>query len=153
VSSVRVEREQVFRAPVDEGFRLITDPDVWPSYWPRLVRVEAGSRWSAPGDRVRLAMRFLGREVVLEMALRECAPPRFVAYDSRQSGFPNARHERHFEPVEDGFRYRIVVEYESRTGVRGLFDRTLLRRSIGRTVRQTMRNLERLFGRTRHSQG
>jgi uncharacterized protein YndB with AHSA1/START domain len=145
MSTIRVEREQVFGTPVDEGFRLITDADVWPSYWPGLVRVETGSRWVAPGDRARLAMRFLGREVVLQMVLRQFEPPRFVAYDSSQTGFPDLRHERHFEPVVDGFRYRIGIEYEPRSGIRGLFDRTLLRRAVARSVRQTMRNLERLF--------
>jgi uncharacterized protein YndB with AHSA1/START domain len=146
MSTVRVEREQVFGAPVDEGFRLITDPGAWPSYWPGFVRVETGSRWGAPGARARLVMRFLGREVVLQLALREFVPPRFVAYSSSQAGLPDTRHERHFEPVDDGFRYRIVVEYEPRSGVLGLFDRTVVRLGIGRTIRQTMRNLERLFG-------
>jgi Polyketide cyclase / dehydrase and lipid transport len=145
VAVVQVQREHVFGTPLEDGFRLITDIDAWPSYWPGLVRVESGSHWSAPGDRARLLMRLLGREVLLEMTLRELVPDRFVAYDSVQAGLPDARHERRFRPVDGGFAYRIVVEYDTRPGPRGLLDRTVVRRGIDRAVRQTMTNLEQLL--------
>jgi uncharacterized membrane protein len=143
VTAVRVQREQVFGAPLEDGFRLITDVDAWPSFWPRLVRVEPGSRWSVPGDQARLVMRLLGREVMLEMTLRELVPYQFVAYESVQEGLPDARHERHFRAADGGFAYRIVVEYETRAGPRGLLDRTVVRRETDRAVRQTMTNLRR----------
>ena len=143
---IRIERERVFRVPVERGFSIITDVGNWPSYWPGLVRVEPGSRWGTPGDRARLIVRLLGREVELAMTLREFVPNRRVTYDSIQAGLPGAHHERHFRPVDGGFAYRIVVEYEPRRGPRGLLDRTVVRRGIDRAVRATMVNLEHVLG-------
>lgn len=143
---VRVEREAVFPTPVERGFAAITKIDNWPAYWPGLVRVQPESRWHPPGDRARLILRLLGREVELDMTLRELVPNRLVAYDSVQAGLPNARHERHFRATEGGFAYRIVVEYEPRSGLRGLLDRTVVRRGVDRAVRRTLVNLERMLG-------
>lgn len=143
---VRVEREQVFPTPVERGFAAITDIGNWPAYWPGLVRVQPGSRWRAAGDRARLILRLLGREVELDMTLRELVPNRLVVYDSVQAGLPDARHERHFRRVEGGFAYRIVVEYEPRSGLRGLLDRTIVRRGVDRAVRRTLVNLEAMLG-------
>lgn len=61
-------------------------------------------------------MRFLGREVMPEMRLRELVSYRFVAYDIVQAGLPGARHERHFRPVDGGFHYGVVAGYETRPG-------------------------------------
>ena len=143
---IRIEHERTFTTPVERGFSIITDVANWPSYWPGLLRVEPESRWREPGDQARLILRLLGREVELAMTLREFVPNRLVAYDSVQAGLPNAYHERHFQPVDDGFAYRIVVEYEPRGGPRGLLDRTVVRRGIARAVRETLLNLERVLG-------
>jgi hypothetical protein len=143
--TIRIEREQVFAVPVERGFEVITDVGNWPSYWPGFVRLEPGSRWATPGDQARVTLRLLGREVELTMTLRELVPNRLVTYDSVQAGLPDARHERHFSPVESGFAYRIVVQYEPRTGLRGRLDRTLVRRRVDGAVRETLRNLERLL--------
>ena len=142
---IRVEREHVFPVPVERGFSFITDVGNWPSYWPGLVRVEPESRWAAPGDQARLTVRLLGREVELAMTLRELVPNRLVAYDSVQAGLPDAHHERHFQSVDGGFAYRIVVAYGPRNGLRGLLDRTVIRRGIDRAVRETMLSLERVL--------
>ena len=142
---VRIEREQAFPIPLERGFSVITDPASWPSYWPGLVRVDPGTRWSAPGDRANLVVRLLGRDVELRMTLEELVPNRLVTYASTQAGLPDARHERHFQAIDEGFAYRIVVEYEPRSGFHGLLDRTVVRRAIDRAVRQTMENLERLL--------
>ena len=56
---------------------------------------------------------------------------------------PDAHHERHFEPEGDGFVYRLVVEYEPRNGIAGVFDRVLLRRGIRRAFEDTFVALER----------
>lgn len=131
--------------PVEQGFSIITDVGNWPLYWPGLVRVEPDSRWGTPGDRARLTVRLLGREVELAMTLHEFVPNQLVVYDSVQAGLPNAHHERHFQPVTGGFAYRIVVEYEPRRGLGGLLDRVVIRRGIDGAVRQTMRNLEQVL--------
>jgi hypothetical protein len=85
--------------------------------------------------------RLLGREVELHMTLRRFEPNRLVEYESRQRGLPDARHERHFGTADGGFRYRLVVEYEPRSGLRGLYDRMLVRRGIERVLDETIANL------------
>jgi hypothetical protein len=105
------------------------------------------SRWSAPGDESRIVIELLGREVELRMTLRRFEPNRLVAYESAQAGLPDARHERHFEPAGNGFRYRLVVEYEPRSGLRGLYDRFVVRRGVDRALRRTIAKLEQALPR------
>jgi hypothetical protein len=143
---MRVEHEHEFGVSVEEGFAFVTDMANWPRYWPGLIRVEPGSRWSEPGDEARVVTRLLGREVELHMTLRRFEQNRLVEYESRQQGLPDARHERHFTPTDGGFRYRLVVDYEPRSGLRGGYDRVLVRRGIERALRQTTENLEGLLG-------
>ncbi len=138
---MRLERERRFHVPVETGFAFITDPANWPRYWPGFVRVEPGSRWVAPGDETRLVAKLLGREVELRMTLRRFEENRLVEYDSRQPGLPDARHERHFSPAGDAFDYRLVVEYLPRGGLRGVYDRVVVRRGIERALEQTLENL------------
>lgn len=140
---MRVEREHRFDVPLAAGFEYVTDIANWPSYWPGIVRVEPGSRWAASGDEARIVVELLGRQVELRMALRRFEPNRLVEYDSAQDGLPDARHERHFDPDGEGFRYRLVVEYEPRGGLKGLYDRVLVRRGIDGALQRTIANLER----------
>jgi hypothetical protein len=142
---MRFVREHQFDVSVEDGFAFITDIANWPRYWPGLVRVEPGSRWSAPGDQARIVIRLLGRNVELRMVLRTLELNRLVEYKSRQRGLPDARHERHFSATDSGFRYRLVVEYEPRSGLRGLYDRLLVRRGVERAMRQTIANLDAVF--------
>ena len=145
---MRVEHEYEFGVPVDAGFAFITDMANWPRYWPGLIRVEPESRWSEPGDEARVVTRLLGREVLLHMILRRFELNRLVEYESRQGGLPDARHERHFTPTDGGFRYGLVVDYEPRSGFRGVYDRVLVRRGVERALRQTTANLDGLLGQT-----
>jgi polyketide cyclase/dehydrase/lipid transport protein len=144
---MQIEREHVFDVPLSAGFAYITDPANWTSYWPGIVRVEPGSRWAAPGDEARLVAELLGREVELRMTLRRFETDRLVEYESVQDGLPDARHERHFEPAGGGFRYRLVVDYAPRRGLKGLYDRLLVRRGVDRALRRTITNLERALPR------
>jgi hypothetical protein len=137
-----IEARRGFPVSVERGFDYITDLRNWPAYWPGLVRVDPGSEWGKPGDRARLTIRFLGREVDLELTLQRFEPYQVVEYMSVQQGLPDARHARLFTRATDGFDYEILVDYEPRPGLRGLFDRVLLRRGISRAVEQTLRNLE-----------
>jgi len=138
---VRIEREQRFQVPVETGFAFITDPANWPRFWPGFVRLEPASRWAVPGDEAGIVVKLLGRDVDLRMTLRRVEENRLVEYDSRQPGLPDARHERHFSPAGDGFDYGLVVEYEPRSGFRGIYDRVLVRRGVDRALRQTLENL------------
>ena len=145
MSIVRVEEAHRFNVPVAEGFDYITDSANWPAYWPGIERVEPGSRWTEPGDQARLTAKLLGRHVELQMTLAKLEPNRLVEYTSVQSGLPDARHERHFAGEGQAFDYRLVVEYEPREGLRGLYDRVLVRRGIARALQQTVRNLEEML--------
>lgn len=138
-----IEARRRFPVSVEHGFDYITDVRNWPAYWPGLVRVDPSSAWADPGDRARLTIRLLGREVDLELTLQRFERYRRVEYTSVQPGLPDARHARLFTAANGGFDYAIVVDYEPRSGLRGLLDRTVLRRGISRAVAQTMRNLER----------
>lgn len=145
-ASVRIEAERRFAVPRRAAFHYITDPANWPQYWPRLVSVDPESRWRDPGDRARVALRMLGREVRLDMRLVRIDPYQLVEYVSEQRGLPSARHWRHFAEAGHGLAFRIVVEYEPRPGWRGVLDRLLVRRAVERTVGETLSNLGRRFG-------
>jgi hypothetical protein len=131
-----------FAVPLRDGFDYIVDPRNWPEYWPDLIRVQPESQWRAPGDRARVVMRLLGRSVELEMTLRTFDPYRLVEYTSVQQGLPDVRHERGFSADGDGFEYRLAVEFEPRAGLRGAFDRHLVRRAVVRAMRRTLANLD-----------
>jgi hypothetical protein len=139
--SVRLELEREFPVGVGDGFAYITDPGRWADYWPRFVRLAPATRWAAPGDRAAVTLKMLGREVELRMTLARLERDRLVEYTSEQHGLPAARHQRLFEPRGSRFGYRIVVEYTPRPGWRGVYDRTLVRRAILRTMRDTLTNL------------
>jgi len=144
---MRVESSQRYDVPVERGFAFITDTANWPRFWPGFVRLEPGSNWSRTGDTAVLVTRLLGRERELTMTITEFEPNRLVAYNSTQAGLPDARHERHFEPNGDGFLYRLVVEYEPRSGIAGIPDRLLLPRGIRRAFAATFAALERELAR------
>jgi hypothetical protein len=139
---MRIEREHRFPVPVETGFAFITDLANWPRYWPGLVRVEPGSRWVSPGDETRVVVRLLGREVELRLTMRRFEVNVLVEYDSVQAGLPDAHHERHFDSANGSFDYRLVVEYEPRGGVKGIYDRVLVRRGVERAMRDTVENLK-----------
>ncbi len=143
----RVEAARRYDLRVERGFAFVTDPANWSKFWPGFIRLEEASRWAATGDTARLITRLLGRERELTMTLTAFEPNRLVAYVSAQPGLPDASHERHFEPEGGGFVYRLVVEYEPRGGIAGLFDRILLPRAILRVFRRTFDALAGEFGR------
>jgi pimeloyl-ACP methyl ester carboxylesterase len=145
---VRLELTHRFAIPLRDGFDYIVEPRNWPEYRPGLVRVQPGSRWRAPGDRARVT-RLLGRTVELELTLRTFDRYRLIEYTSVQQGLPNVRHERGFSADGDGFEYRLAVEFEPRPGLRGAFDRGLVRRAVKRTMQGTNANLEGRLQRVR----
>lgn len=142
---MRVELAHRYDVPVERGFAFITSTANWPTFWPGFVRLEPGSEWSAAGDTARLVTRLLGRDRELAMTIKAFEPSRLVTYTSTQPGLPDAYHERHFEADGDGFVYRLVVEYDPRSGVGGVFDRMLLARGIRRAFERTFAALERAF--------
>jgi uncharacterized protein YndB with AHSA1/START domain len=141
----RLEAAHRYGVPVQRGFAFITDPANWSRFWPGYVRLEEGSCWGTAGDTARLVTRLLGRERELTMTITAFEPNRLVAYTSTQPGLPDASHERHFERDGDGFIYRLVVEYEPRGGIAGIFDRFLLARRIRGAIQRTFAALEQEF--------
>jgi Polyketide cyclase / dehydrase and lipid transport len=135
----RVEAAHRYDVPVERGFAFITNTSNWSKFWPGYVRLEEGSRWGASGDTARLVTRLLGRDRELTMTITTFEPDRLVAYTSAQPDLPDAYHERHFEPESAGFIYRLVVEYEPRRGLAGVFDRFLVERAIRRAFERTSR--------------
>jgi uncharacterized protein YndB with AHSA1/START domain len=138
----RVEAAHRYDVPVERAFGFITDTANWPKYWPGFVRLQEGSRWGARGDTARLVTRLFGRARELTMTITAFEPNRRVTYTSTQPGLPDAHHERHFQPDGDGVVYRLVVEYEPRGGIAGVFDRVLLARGIRRAFERTFAALE-----------
>jgi uncharacterized protein YndB with AHSA1/START domain len=139
----RVEAARRYDVPVERGFSFVTDTANWPTFWPGYVRLEEGSRWGRSGDTARLVTRLFGRERELTMTITAWEPNRLVTYTSIQPGLPDARHERHFEPDGAGFVYRLVVEYEPRSGVRGIVDRLVVPRGVRRAFDSTFDALHR----------
>jgi hypothetical protein len=144
---LKIEAAHLFPVSVSEGFAYITDINNWKDYWPDFVRLgdPASASWRQPGDTITVVVRLLNRERELNMRLTEYKPDTLVTYTSRQSGLPDAHHERHFRPAPGGFEYRLLVSYLPRPGLAGLFDRTLVRRAVTRTLNKTIRNLDTLF--------
>jgi Polyketide cyclase / dehydrase and lipid transport len=144
----RISAEHRYDVPVEYGFAFITDTENWSTFWPGYVRLERGSRWGASGERARLVTRLLARERELTLTLTTFEPNRLVAYTSTQTGLPDAYHERHFEGDKDGFVYRLVVEYEPRSGIARTFDSKLLPLAIRRAFERTFTALEQEFRRS-----
>ena len=142
---LRIEVTHTFDVCVAEAFAYITDMKNWPEYWPNFIRIEipAAAGWSNPGDRATVVIKLLNRERALNMELEAFQKDACVTYVSRQRGLPDVRHERHFEAARDRCVYRLIVEYEPRSGFAGLFDRTLVRRSVEQAMRRTVQNLDR----------
>jgi polyketide cyclase/dehydrase/lipid transport protein len=142
---VRLEQSRVFPVEREVGFDYITKPTNWPEFWPDLVDIPdlEQTRWQEPGDTARLQMRLAGRLTELHMTLDELSRPALVRYHSTQQGVPDAEHERQFERAARGFEYRLVVSFAPRGGLRGLFDRTVVRYAASRALRRTLDNLER----------
>jgi hypothetical protein len=144
---VRIEIKHNFPVSVSEAFAYITDVKHWPAYWPDFVRFQdqGNTHWGTPGDAVTIVIKLLNRERALHMKLEDFQKDTLVAYRSHQTGLPDARHERHFRAVPDGFEYRLVVAFEPRSGLTGLIDRLLVKRAIARAMYKTIENLDRVF--------
>ena len=144
---IQIEEVHIYPIPVGEGFAYITDVNNWGNYWPDFVRIKdpANARWGKSGDMITLVLRLLNRERELSMILEDYKPDSLVSYLSRQTGLPDAHHERHFRAVPGGFEYRLVVTFAPRPGLAGLFDRTLVRRAVTKAAHKTTRNLDTVF--------
>lgn len=145
---VKIEIDHTFHVSVSEAFSYITDMSNWAEYWPDFVRFQdpANARWDKPGDEVTIVLKLLNRERALNMKLDEFQRDALVTYRSHQQGLPDARHERHFKAVPEGVGYRVVVTYDPRKALIGLFDKLVVKRAVEKAIRKTIENLDRHFG-------
>ena len=115
----------------------------WPRYLARLCPGPSPVRGGAPrATRPASSFGFFGREVELRMTLRRA---------SRRTDWSSTRAPRAGCPMRitsdtslrpnGGLLYRLVVEYEPRAGLRGLYDRLLLRRGVERALRQAVMSI------------
>jgi Polyketide cyclase / dehydrase and lipid transport len=144
---VHIEVSHTYPVSASEAFAYITDIKNWPEYWPGFVRIEnpSDAKWSTPGDKVTVVLKLLNRERTMNMELREFEKDLRVIYVSRQDGLPDAHQERHFKSVPAGHKYRVVVEYQPRQGLVGLFGQLLVKGSVERALQKLMQNLDRVF--------
>jgi hypothetical protein len=144
---IRVEVTHTFPVSVGDAFAFITDTRNWKDFFPNFVRIQdpAHAKWDTPGDEVTVIIRLLGRDVALKMTLEQYEKDSRVTYVSRQQGLPDARHERHFTAVPEGFAFRLVVAFVPRSGLADLFDRLLVKRAVAGLLRKTIANLEAVF--------
>lgn len=144
---IQIAMGSIYPIPLSEGFAYITNVNNWGSYWPNFVRIKdpTNAQWRKSGDTITLVLRLLDRERELNMVLEEFKPETLVAYLSRQTGLPDAHHERHFRALPQGFEYRLVVTYAPRPDLAGLFDRSLVRRAVTQAAHKTIRNLAAVF--------
>ena len=144
---INVEVTHSFPVTVGDAFAYITDTQNWSEYWPGFVRIEDSERvsWDAPGDTVTVVIKLMGREVELDMTLEEFQQDSLVRYASHQRGLPPARHERRFTPAPSGFDYTLSVSFDPRPGPKGIFDRVVVKRAVASALRETTKNLERVF--------
>jgi hypothetical protein len=144
---IRVELTHTFAVSVGDAFAFITDTRNWKDFFPNFVRIQdpAHAKWDTAGDKVTVIIRLLGRDVQLEMTLEQYERDTRVTYFSRQRGLPDARHERHFMAVPEGFEFRVVVAFVPRSGLADLFDRLVVKRAVAGLLRKTIANLEAVF--------
>ena len=144
---VHIEVSHAFPVSVSEAFAYITDMKNWPEYWPGFVRIEnpSDAKWSNPGDKITVVIKLLNRERAFNMELKEFQKDMRVTYVSRRDGLPDAHQERHFQTVPTGYEYRVVVEYQPRQGLIGLFDRILVKASVEGAIRKLVQILDRVF--------
>lgn len=143
----RVELTHTFPVSVGIAFAYIIDTKNWNEFFPNFVRLHdpAHAKWDTPGDKVAVVIRLLGREVQVNMTLEKYQKDDRVTYVSRQQGLPDARHERYFKAVPEGFEFRPVVVFEPRSGLAGLFDHLLVKRAVAGALRNTIENLKAVF--------
>jgi hypothetical protein len=143
----RLEVTRDLPVALREGFDYITNIENWPEYWPKLIEIPEREfvRWREPGDCAAVVMDVRRRPTELRMTLEELVPFDRVVYRSSQEGLPDFHHERLFRDSGGRLRYTVVIAYEPRSGLKGLFDRLVLPRFVRASLVETMANLERVL--------
>ena len=139
-------RTRFVGASPDDVWRLVSDPDHLPRWWPRVLRVEsvAGDRWT------KVLGTEKGKPVRADEHLVDNEPPRRRTWtqDLEESPFERmfgeVTTEVGLEPEGGGSRVRLALHQRLR-GINRLGG-FLLRRASGRVLDEALDGLERVYG-------
>jgi uncharacterized protein YndB with AHSA1/START domain len=144
----RVTREHTVSAPPDDVWRLVSDPDSLPRWWPQVVRVEdvTGDAWT----NVLATPR--GRTVRADFTRTAIEPPRRVAWRQElvespfERIFAAAETEVELAAADGGTRVALTADERLRGRFRlGGF---MVRRAARRRLDDALVGLERAVGRS-----
>jgi uncharacterized protein YndB with AHSA1/START domain len=144
----RVTREHTVSAPPDDVWRLVSDPDSLPRWWPQVVRVEdvTGDAWT----NVLATPR--GRTVRADFTRTAIEPPRRVAWRQElvespfERIFAAAETEVELAAADGGTRVALTADERLRGRFRlGGF---MVRRAARRRLDDALAGLERAVGRS-----
>jgi hypothetical protein len=129
---ILVDLTHAFPISVGDTFAYITDTGNWKTFSPNFVRHHdrTQAKWDTPVDEVPVVIRLPSRDAQVSVMLEKYEPDSRVPCVSRQKGLPDAKHERYFKAVPEGFAFRPVVVFEPRSGPAGLVDRLFVRRAV-----------------------
>jgi uncharacterized protein YndB with AHSA1/START domain len=143
-----ITRSRSVRAPRDEVWRLVSEPERLPAWWPAVTRVEDATphAWTTVMTSAR------GKTVRADYTRAEFDPPRRVAWRQELEESPFERILREsvttveLEPEgEAATALELTLRHRGRGF--GRFGYVQLRRAADRQVEQALDNVEALFGR------
>jgi hypothetical protein len=149
-SPILVDLTHAFPVSVGDAVAYITDTRNWKAFLPNFVRLHDPTRIKRDTlvDKVTVVIRLPSRDVQVSTMLGKYEQDSRVPDVSRQKGLPDAKHERHFKAVPEGFAFRPVGVFETRSGLAALVERFVERAAPG-AVRKSMEGLEVDFGQQR----
>jgi uncharacterized protein YndB with AHSA1/START domain len=144
----RVRRERTVSAPPDDVWRLVSDPDSLPRWWPQVVRVEdvTADAWTNVLSTPR------GRTVRADFTRTAIEPPRRVAWRQELVESP---FERIFAAAEtevaladgEGGGTRVSLMADERLRGRFRLGGFMVRRAARRRLDDALAGLEQAVGR------
>jgi uncharacterized protein YndB with AHSA1/START domain len=145
----RVTRRRTIAAPVDEVWRLVSDPYSLPRWWPRTGRVENVEQKSA-GRRsqwTKVLETAEGRGVRADYRCLSSAEGERYVWEQELEGTPFARHLRSSR-IEIGLRERDVgtqVNIVSAQALKGMsrMGSPMMRRAQGAILEEALDGIER----------
>jgi uncharacterized protein YndB with AHSA1/START domain len=143
----RVTRELTVNAPPDDVWRLVSDPESLPRWWPQVVRVEdaEGEAWTNVLSTPR------GRVVRADFTRTAIEAPRRIAWRQElvESPFERvfAAAETEVALVEDGGGTRVRLTADERLRGRFRLGGFIVRRAARRRLDDALAGLDRAVGR------
>ena len=147
---MKTELTREFAIPMKVAYDYVNSFRSWPAWYAGMLEIldPGKGEWKVKGDRVRFAYRLLGRRVEGVAILEEKRENELTAFHTEVSGLPNVRFEYHYESkAPSAFQLRVVLQTEEPTSLFGkAIDRMVLPRVLERDLRQSLDNLQDIFG-------